>query len=122
MDKRLIEFCMRLPVDQHARDGIPRRLVRRYLASDMPEHVMPINQRGLQSADFLDHIRTNWAEVSADLRRIFHENMNNPIVDCNRALSDIDEMEEEWEKVQDFDVLRLGYTAIALEFMSKYTH
>ena len=119
MDKRLIEFCVRLPVEQYARDGVPRRLVRSYLAPDMPAHVMSIFRRGLQSADFLDSVSKDWKNISEDLRRIYIENMDNPIVDCNRALTDIEALDNGFESVRDFDILRLGYTAMTLEFVQK---
>jgi len=125
MDKRLIEFCIRLPADQFTRDGMARRLVRTYLAPDMPEHVMAINRRGLQSADFLDYIQKNWAVVKGDLLRIYNENAGSPLVDIARALADIDSIDGAFNGggdgagVKDFDVMRLGYTAMALEFINK---
>jgi len=45
--------------------------------------------------------------------------MDNPVVDCDRALADVEAMENGFENVRDFDIIRLGYTAIALEFMQK---
>lgn len=119
MDKRLIEFCIRLPADQYARDGVSRRLVRTYLAPDMPAHVLALGRRGLQGADFLEYIEKNWAEIRNDLQRIYMENQDNPIVDHQRALSDIESIDKSFENVKDFDIFRLGYTAMALEFMKK---
>jgi len=122
MDKRLIEFCVRLPVDQHVRDGVERRLVRVYLAPEMPKHVMSVFRRGIQSADFLSHISKNWKVISEDFRRIYLENLDNPIVDCSRALTDIDALDSGFENAVDFDILRLGYTAIVLEFLQRIPH
>ena len=39
LDKRLVEFCVRVPPDQKLRDGWPRSLVRRAMAGALPESV-----------------------------------------------------------------------------------
>jgi len=117
MDKRLIEFCVRLPANQCSRDGISRRLVRAYLSSDMPSHIIDAKKRGLQSADFLQNIRSNWTGLQSDLHHIYQEHFDNPFVDCERALADLEKMENEFDNIRDFDIYRLGYTAMALEFI-----
>ena len=117
MDKRIIEFCVRLPVDQFTRDGVFRRLVRTYLSSDMPTHVTTSNQRGLQSADLIHNLAKHWEITREDLIRIFQENRCSSIVDCERALADTEGLGRTLENTNVIDILRLGYTAMTLELI-----
>ena len=117
MDKRLIEYCMSLPADQFARDGVSRRLVREYMAGDMPAHVMNLKQYGLQSADTIERIGRHWNRVYKEILQIYIDNLDSPYVDCGRAIKELERMQDSLGKAHMFDILRLGYTAMALEFI-----
>lgn len=51
-DRRLVEFCLSLPMDQLLRDGVYRPLARRALADRLPREVLDLPVRGYQGADW----------------------------------------------------------------------
>lgn len=119
LDKRLIEFCMSLPADQFAKNGVSRRLVREYMADDLPPHVANQIDRGQQSADMAQRMGRHWDRIYKELHSIFSNNKDNPVVDCDRALEELDRITEDYENVQNFDLLRIEYTALMLEFIRR---
>ncbi len=70
MDRRVIEFCMGLPEDQHSRDGQDRLLVRRAMAGRLPDDVLWYRKRGIQSADIAQRLVASRDEVETALRRL----------------------------------------------------
>jgi asparagine synthase (glutamine-hydrolysing) len=48
-DRRLVEFCLQVPLGQYFRDGVPRALIRAALAGRVPDSVRLEQRRGLQS-------------------------------------------------------------------------
>jgi len=40
LDRRLVEFCLALPAEEHLRDGHTKSLLRRSLAADLPERIV----------------------------------------------------------------------------------
>lgn len=59
-DRRLVELCLRIPVDQYLRGGRSRALVRDSFADRLPPMVLDETRKGLQAAD--------WYEGFADAR------------------------------------------------------
>jgi asparagine synthase (glutamine-hydrolysing) len=51
-DRRLIEFCLRLPADWYVNDGVTRRLAREGLADRLPDAIIANRLRGYQGADW----------------------------------------------------------------------
>jgi asparagine synthase (glutamine-hydrolysing) len=64
-DRKIMEFCYGLPDDQFFKNGVDRRLIKRMLASRLPQEILHA-QRGDQGADW--HGR-----MSRSLKRIEHE-------------------------------------------------
>ncbi len=56
-DRRLIEFCLSLPMEQLIRDGVYRPLARRALADRVPEPILNSSARGYQGADWFARLR-----------------------------------------------------------------
>ncbi|GAB4220143.1 MAG: asparagine synthase-related protein [Acidobacteriota bacterium] len=86
-DRRLAEFCLALPVDQFARDGVTRRLARIAFPGRVPAAILNRRRRGVQGADFLQRLhrrRDRIRELLSDMRR-------SPW--CTEAL-DLDRLEE----------------------------
>jgi asparagine synthase (glutamine-hydrolysing) len=86
-DRRLAEFCLGLPVDQFARDGIDRRLARIAFPERVPAPILNRKRRGVQGADFLLRLhrrRDRIHELLAGMRR-------SPW--CNEVL-DLDRLDE----------------------------
>ncbi len=70
MDRRVIEFCMGLPENQHSRDGQDRLLVRRAMAGRLPDDVLWYRKRGIQSADIAQRVLASRDEVETALHRL----------------------------------------------------
>ncbi len=115
LDKRVIEYCMRLPVDQFGNGKVQRRIVREYFKDIVPDHITQVEDVGVQSADMHLRFEDNWVEIKKDWERIYRENIDSSIVDCERALNDIERITKNPKDADQFDYLRLGYTAMMLE-------
>jgi asparagine synthase (glutamine-hydrolysing) len=51
-DRRLMEFCLRVPAEQYLLGGTPRALARRGLADRLPAAVLNEPLKGLQASDW----------------------------------------------------------------------
>ena len=119
MDKRVIEFCMSLPVEQFCHNGISRRLVREYLEGIVPDHIIKVEDYGYQSADMMKKVEKSWQSISDEMKTIYLRNKGNTIVDVETALEDIEELGRNLRQERYFDFIRLLYTSMVLEKMEK---
>ncbi len=70
VDVRVVEFCLAIPGSQYLRDGRDRWLIRRAMASRLPERVVHRTTRGAQSADWSEWFGTMRGEIEAELGRL----------------------------------------------------
>ena len=119
MDKRVIEFCMSLPMEQYCYQGMTRRVVRKLLEGIVPDHIIKVDDYGCQSADMLLKIQKNWAIIKDDLKDVFLRNENNEMIDTKAALEDIEVFGKDIIHQEIFDFTRLFYTAMVLETMEE---
>lgn len=120
MDKRIIELCMSFPINQYVRDGISRRLVRVLLADKIPEHITNNIRYGLQGADAILKIEKSGSRIYSEMKSIFERNINSKYVDSKIALESLEQWEKNKNKVNalnNFELFRLEYTAMLLEFI-----
>jgi asparagine synthase (glutamine-hydrolysing) len=68
-DRRLIEFCLAVPMDQFQRDGITRALARLALSDRLPRVVLEESKRGIQAADWHERLTAVRDRVGAELDR-----------------------------------------------------
>lgn len=67
-DKRMIEFCMSLPMECFVNHGIERRMVREYMEDIVPQAIRnDVNHRGLQSADFVFRSNLQWSNYKEEV-------------------------------------------------------
>lgn len=67
-DKRVIEFCYRIPGEQYVKHGQERLLIRRSMEGILPDKVrLNTKVRGLQSADWLQRITPYWDKIKQDI-------------------------------------------------------
>ncbi len=78
-DRRLLEFCLSLPIEMLIKDGVRRPLARAALADRLPDEVLYPTHRGYQSADWYEHITKEEAKALFD-----------SVADCEPARSIID--------------------------------
>lgn len=69
-DKRVVELCLAIPMDQYLRNGEPRSLVRRAMAGILPPELLSNRRIGLQSADWAMTLQTQIPEMRAELDRL----------------------------------------------------
>lgn len=69
-DRRLIEFCLSLPLDMLARDGVRRPLARAALADRLPAAVLDERRKGYQAADWHVGLTADRARIAELIERI----------------------------------------------------
>ena len=119
MDKRVIEFCLSLPMEQFCYRGVTRRLVREYFEGIVPDHVIKDERYGCQSADMLWRVKQNWNVICREMKSIFEQNEDSAIVDTKAAEQDLEKLGENIMEQESFDFIRLFYTAMMLETISE---
>lgn len=73
-DKRMIEFCLRLPEEQFVRNGIERRLIRVYMEQYMPKEILQdCLHKGLQSADWIWRLQEDWKRIWKEIHLYLEE-------------------------------------------------
>jgi asparagine synthase (glutamine-hydrolysing) len=71
-DKRVIEFCLRVPDNQYVRNGQDRFLLRRATQGILPDQVrLNCTVRGKQGVDWLQRLAPHWPEVECELKTLF---------------------------------------------------
>jgi asparagine synthase (glutamine-hydrolysing) len=69
-DRRLIEFCLSVPVDQLIAGGRLRGLARLALADRLPASILDSRTRGYQAADWHEGLTGDRATVARDIERL----------------------------------------------------
>jgi asparagine synthase (glutamine-hydrolysing) len=68
-DRRLVEFCLRIPAEQFLKDGVMRSLARRALSDRLPEAVATSALRGYQASDWVEGIEAARAAIGQEIER-----------------------------------------------------
>lgn len=69
-DRRVVEYCLSVPVEYYCEKGVPRSLIRNAMIGRLPEQVRTERRRGLQAADFPIHFEREREEALAELARM----------------------------------------------------
>lgn len=69
LDRRVVEYCVALPQEQHRRDGLPRRLLRRAAERRIPRKIATRRDKSPTLPDFDRGLRQIEAPVTEMLRR-----------------------------------------------------
>jgi asparagine synthase (glutamine-hydrolysing) len=69
-DRRLIEFCLSVPIEQYLAAGVPRSLARRAFADRLPSAVVSEGRKGYQAADWHEALATARGELAEEVERI----------------------------------------------------
>jgi len=94
-DRRVVEFCLSVPVEYFCEKGVPRSLVRNAMAGRLPEQVRTERRRGLQAADFGIHFEREREEALDEFTRMKK-------VDLARRALDLEKLEQmmRWSSAQ----------------------
>lgn len=69
-DRRLIEFCLKVPLDQYLRDGHRRALARTAFADRLPSIVVDEKRKGYQAADWHEGLTAARGPIAEEVERI----------------------------------------------------
>jgi asparagine synthase (glutamine-hydrolysing) len=69
-DRRLIEFCLSLPIDMLLKDGVRRPLARAALSDRLPAAVLDQGSKGYQAADWHEGMTGDLGSIAALLEEI----------------------------------------------------
>jgi asparagine synthase (glutamine-hydrolysing) len=69
-DRRLVEYCLSVPMDQFLRDGVPRSLAIRALRDWLPEAVLRERRKGYQAVDWHEALSKARGTVAEEIERL----------------------------------------------------
>jgi asparagine synthase (glutamine-hydrolysing) len=69
-DRRVVEYCLAVPVEEFVRGGVHRSLARRVFADRLPSEVTEARVRGCQSADWYEALDRARPEIEQELTAI----------------------------------------------------
>jgi asparagine synthase (glutamine-hydrolysing) len=93
-DRRLMEFCLRVPMEQYLRGGRARALAREGLADRLPAAVLDEKLKGLQASDWHEGLTADRERLREEAERLASSGDAAGIVDTDRLLRLIDEWPE----------------------------
>ena len=117
-DKRVIEFCLRLPADQFCKEGAERRLVREYMKDIVPAHILEAKTKGKQSADMNFRLSLCWEKIRKEWIALYQTNLDSKYVDSALACKQLvgkNDIEQYTTKM----LVRHIYTLMILELENK---
>lgn len=69
-DRRLVEFCLSVPMEQYLRDGRPRSLGLRVLSDRLPRAVLEERRKGYQAADWHEGLSAARTVLADEIERL----------------------------------------------------
>lgn len=69
-DKRLVEYCLGVPMEQFLRNGETRALARRALSDRLPQAVLDERGKGYQAVDWHEGLTAARADIEAEFSRL----------------------------------------------------
>lgn len=115
IDKRVIEFCIHMPMQQFCKEGLDRRLVKEYLKDIMPPHIIRFQKKGKQSADLEYRISLNWDNIRQEWINKYGSYSNSRYVNILYARRQLIE-QENIEQYSSFALTRHMYTLLVLQY------
>jgi asparagine synthase (glutamine-hydrolysing) len=98
-DRRLIEFCLRIPAEHYLAGGMPRALARRSFAGRLPPEVVGERRRGYQSADWHEQLSVARSQIEEEVERIAACREADEIIDVARLRALVAEWPADgWER------------------------
>ncbi|MFL6863855.1 MAG: asparagine synthetase B family protein [Allosphingosinicella sp.] len=90
-DRRLMEYCLRVPMEQYLRGGRARALARDGLADRLPAAVLDEKLKGLQASDWHEGLTADRARLREEAERLARSPHAAGLVDTDRLLRLIDD-------------------------------
>lgn len=96
VDRRVVEFCLGIPLSQYLRDGQNRWLIRRAMKERLPESVITQKKYGAQAADWYSKLSRDRHQICDEVKRLSNVPEVASILDMQRLSS----MLEKWPDCQ----------------------
>lgn len=111
-DKRVIEFCCSVPINQYIYKGQSRSLLRRAMKDILPDKVrLNYYSRGRQSADWIQRLRGDWDSIKNEISDLSEANNIKKYLDINMINNVLRELGH-GPRDQDFEKVRIIITSI----------
>jgi asparagine synthase (glutamine-hydrolysing) len=111
LDKRLVEFCLSLPLEQLQKNGRSRLLVRRMMQDDLPRDILEQRLRGHQGAGWLANLRAGQEEIRALLAGMRTSETGRAVLDLDRLELLADSIPDSGE--DNLEVMRQYYRTLS---------
>jgi len=117
-DKRVIEFCFSLPIDQFVRGGVDRRMIRRGMDGILPDKIRLNNsKRGLQSADWIQRLKVDWKDTYNKLQGLLDNKELINYIDPDKFMNDLVLVGENFDEDYPEAIRRLLVILIFSQFL-----
>jgi asparagine synthase (glutamine-hydrolysing) len=83
-DRRLVEFCLRVPTGRFQRGGVQRALAREALADRLPPALLAETRRGYQFADWHESVAAARGALAAEVDRLADDPFARKAIDVER--------------------------------------
>jgi asparagine synthase (glutamine-hydrolysing) len=108
-DRRLVEFCLSVPVEQYIAAGVPRALARNALADRLPAQLLAERRKGFQAADWAEGLKAAQAELREEVERIGRNGVASELLDTARLGASLDHLPiEGWDRLETVQRYRLA--------------
>lgn len=89
-DKRVIEFCFSLPMDQFVKNGEDRRLIRKAMEGMLPDKIrLNKSTKGLQSADWIQRLEVDWEKTYTRFKKMSNNTKLLSYIDKDKLKKDL---------------------------------
>lgn len=108
-DRRLIEFCLSVPVEQYLANGFSRALARNALSDRLPAAVTNETRKGYQGADWFEGLTAGRAELADEIERMARDPSTAMLLDIPRMRRlHVEWPDGLWEREETVDTYRLA--------------
>jgi asparagine synthase (glutamine-hydrolysing) len=70
LDRRLVEFCLSIPLEEYLRGGVPRSLIRRAMFGRLPTAILQERRKGYQAADWHIGMTAGRETLAGEIERL----------------------------------------------------
>lgn len=83
-DRRLMEFCLSVPMEVYLANGEPAALARRAFSDRLPERILSERRKGLQAIDWHDELAASRVNLQAEIERLWQVPAAAAAIDLSR--------------------------------------
>jgi asparagine synthase (glutamine-hydrolysing) len=108
-DRELVEFCLRVPVEQYLSKGVQRALARRAFTDRIPRAVAEERRKGYQAVDWHEGLTAARPDLEQELTRIAATDEASSTLDTQKMKALVENWPDgDWHKPEVFQPYRLA--------------